>query len=174
MKKQNKIDYFTAAEKRELSIEFLEERIYGSITLLVVNIGLIINSEDLSTSHVFGVIITTSIGLWAASLFASILAFRTIHDHAMPRSKIVKNVIAHRGIIVAAIPSLFVICLAALNILEIQTAVIVNIVLTVTAMTLIIMRSAKTSDGKLHETLVSFGLQAAVIAAVVLVKLFAH
>lgn len=157
-------------QSRERYAAFLKEQIYGSFTLLAVNIGLFIK-PGLKVESAFITIASTAMGLWLASLLASVIAYRVVHDKNMPRREFVHDIAVHRGLLVAAVPSLLMFSLAALNLIEIRTAVIAAISLAIVGMTVAILRSAKTGSNSLVTALISVGIQTAVGAAIILIKL---
>lgn len=154
--------------------EFLRERIYGTITLLAVTIGILLDVPHYSIQHAFIVILTTALGLWAASIFAEYISYRVVHDHYMPASEVRRIVIVHRGILVAAIPTLFMIALATLETLSLATALRTAIVLDIAAMTVTIIQSASTRHNTIITTLISIAVQAVLALIIVQLKLLAH
>lgn len=158
------------AQSRERYAAFLKEQIYGSFTLLAVNIGLLLK-PDITTQSAVIAISSTAFGLWLASLLASVIAYRVVHDKNMPRREFVHDIAVHRGLLVAAVPSLLMFLLAAFDLIEIRTAIIAAISLAVVGMTVAILRSAKTRSNSLTTALISIGIQAAVGAVIILIKL---
>lgn len=157
-------------QSRERYAAFLKEQIYGSFTLLAVNIGLLIKS-NISLHDAFITIVTTSIGLWLASMLAAVIAYRVVHDKNMPRAEFIHEITIHRGLIVAAVPSLVMFAVAATGIIEVQTAIIAAITLAIVGMTVAILRSAKTSSNSLATAGISIGIQSAAAAVIILIKL---
>lgn len=157
-------------QSRERYASFLKEQIYGSFTLLAVNFGLLLK-PDLKTESAFIAVTSTAAGLWLASLLASVIAYRVVHDKNMPRREFVHDIAVHRGLLVAAVPSLLMFCLSALDLIEVRTAVIAAISLAVVGMTVAILRSAKTGSNSLVTALISVGIQSAVAAVIILIKL---
>jgi hypothetical protein len=99
----------------EVYAEYLRERIYGSITLAGINLGLLLGVNHISVNHAFTTVITTSLGLWSASLFAEIVSYRIMHEKRMARGEIIHHVIVHRGILVAALPTIVLLTFSALE-----------------------------------------------------------
>lgn len=155
---------------RERYAAFLKEQIYGSFTLLAVNIGLLLK-HDVSVGNAFITIITTATGLWLASMLAAVIAYRVVHDKNMPRAEFIHELTIHRGLIVAAVPSLLLLTIAALSWIEVNTAIIASIVLAIIGMTVAILRSAKTGSNSLVTALISVGIQLVAAAVIILVKL---
>lgn len=155
---------------RERHAAFIKEQIYGSFTLLAVNIGLLIK-PGITVEDALITITSTTAGLWLASLLASVIAYRVVHDKNMPRSELIHEITIHRGLLVAAVPSLLMLALSSLGAIEVRTAIIASISLAVVGMTVAILRSAKTQSNSLITALISIGLQAVVAAVIILVKL---
>ena len=172
MKKKSLKPLVTQPSKqgRERHAAFIKEQIYGSFTLLAVNIGLLVKPGIMVRDAAIA-IVSTAAGLWLASLLASVIAYRVVHDKNMPRTELVHEFTIHRGLLVAAIPSLLMLALASLTIIEVQTAIIAAISLAIVGMTVAILRSAKTSSNSLITALISIGIQAAVAALIIFVKL---
>jgi hypothetical protein len=157
-------------QSRERYAAFLKEQIYGSFTLLAVNIGLLIK-PGLKVESAFIAIFSTAFGLWLASLLASVIAYRVVHDKNMPRTEFVHELTVHRGLLVAAVPSVLMFSLAALDAIELRTAIIAAVSLAVVGMTVAILRSAKTRSNSLVTALISIGVQAAVAVVIIFIKL---
>jgi hypothetical protein len=155
---------------RERYAAFLKEQIYGSFTLLAVNVGLLIK-PSLTVESAFITVLSTAFGLWLASLLASVIAYRVVHDKNMPRTEFIHDLTVHRGLLVAAVPSVLMFGLAAFDWIELRTAIIAAISLAVVGMTVAILRSAKTRSNSLTTALISIGVQSAVAALIIVVKL---
>lgn len=155
---------------REKRAAFIKEQIYGSFTLLAVNFGLLIKT-DLKIDNAFITVTSTAIGLWLASMLASVIAYRVVHDKNMPNSELIHELTVHRGLLVAAVPSWLMIGLAWLDLIQIQTAIIAAISLAIVGMTVAILRSGKTRSNTIVTALISIGIQAVVAAAIIFIKL---
>lgn len=108
--------------------EFIKERIYGAITLLAVNIGLFTHRDELSSSEMFTVILTTSLGLWLAGVFAGVLSSELTKENLSSTEK------RHRfraslGILDSAKASLILGTLAIFGIISVQAAVVSAVML---------------------------------------------
>lgn len=157
-------------ENREHIAAIIKERIYGSVTVLAVNIGLFLK-DDVTVKHAFIAIISTVVGLWLAGLFASVLAYRVVHDSNMPRGQFIEELIIHRGLLLAGVSSVIMFTLAAIGLISIHTAIIADITLAIVAITVTIMRSAKTSSNSVITALISIAIQAVLAGAIILLKL---
>lgn len=154
--------------------EFLRERIYGTITLLALVIGLLVEAQHISIRFAFVSIATTALGLWSASMFAEYISYRVVHDRYPPLQLLKRMIIVHRGILIAAIPDLIMIGVAALGVISLTTALRTSIVLAIVSMTITIVQSANTRHSTIITTLTSIGIQAVVAILIVQLKLLAH
>lgn len=172
MKKQSLKPLVTNPTKqsRERYAAFLKEQIYGSFTLLAVNIGLLIK-PGLKVESAFIAVLSTAFGLWLASLLASVIAYRVVHDKNMPRQEFIHELTVHRGLLVAAVPSILMFSLAAISLIELRTAIIAAVTLAIVGMTVAILRSAKTRSNSLVTAFISIGVQSVAAAVIILVKL---
>ena len=166
---------FTKPSKqgKEKLVAFVKERIYGSVTLLAINVSLLVH-EGLTVKYAFSAILATALGLWLASIFAAVTAYRIVHDKNMPREEIVHEFTIHRGLLFAALPSVIMLSLAAFEIIALKTAIIADISLAIVAMIITIMRSAKTSSNSLQTALISVLIQAGVAGLIIVIKLGAE
>ncbi len=174
--KKNSLKPLVARPKhqgREIRAAFAKERIYGSVTILAVNFSMLFKS-GLTVADAYITVIATITGLWLASLFASVLSHRIVHDKNMPRADFIHELAIHRGMLLAAVPSLIMFSLAAFDLIAIRTALIADIALALIALTVTIFRSGKTRSNSFTTALVSVAIQAAVAGVIVLVKLGAE
>ncbi len=157
-------------QSREKRAAFIKEQIYGSLTLLAVNVGLLLESKA-SLSNALVTVTSTAGGLWLASLVAAVIAYRVVHDKKMPWSEFIHELTVHRGILVSAIPSLLMLGLASIELIEVRTAIIASIALGIVAMSVAILRSAKTSSNSYTTAFISIGIQIVVAALIIFIKL---
>lgn len=159
---------------RELLAEYLRERIYGLITLLAINIGLFAAVDHLTTWAAVVTVVSTVVGLWGAALFADVMSYRVLHDKSMPTAEFRHIFIAKRGILVAAISTLFFLILAAIDIVSLRNALLIDIILSALALLVILIRSAKTSSNTWLTTGIILGFQAIFAIGVIWLKFSAH
>lgn len=153
---------------------YLKERVYGSVTIMAVNFGLLLTVKEITVGHATLVIASTTVGLWIASLFAENTAYRVVHDRRMPWPIFATQIAIHRGLLVAAIPSFLILGVAATGTIELSTALTTDIVLAISATTVLILRAARTSTNSLSTALISASIQLLIAAAVIGVKLASH
>lgn len=149
---------------------FVKERIYGSVTILALNFSMLFKS-NLTVGDAYITVIATIVGLWLASQFASVLGYRIVHDKNMPRTEFIHEIAIHRGMLLAAVPSMIMFSLAAFDLIALRTALIVDIALAIVALTVTLSRSGKTKSNSLKMASISVLIQAAVAGLIILVKL---
>lgn len=158
---------------RRKRAEFVKERIYGGVTILALNAGMLAKG-GFTAEQAFITIASTIVGLWLASLFASVLSYRIVHDKNMPREEFIHELTIHRGLLFAAVPSLIMFSLAIVGLIAIRTAIIADICLAVIAMTITIFRSGKTRSNSFATAAVSVAVQSAVAGLIIVIKLGAE
>lgn len=151
--------------------EYLNERIYGSVTLLAVNVGLLLHIESVTALSAIYVILSTTLGLWAASLFALLTSYRIIHKHNMPRKELLHEVLVHRGILMAALPSLTIMTLVLMGVTSLANGLIADIALAVTTLVIAIYRSSLVKHNNLIESVASVLIHVLVAVFIVALKL---
>lgn len=158
---------------REVRAAFAKERIYGSVTILALNFSMLFK-PSLTVAEAYITIISTIVGLWLASQFASVLGYRIVHDKNMPRHEFIQEIAVHRGMLLAAVPSLIMFSFAALGWIAIKTALIADIALALVALAITIFRSGKTRTNSFKMAIISIAIQVVVAGIIVLVKLGAE
>jgi len=157
---------------REYLAEIFRERIYGSITVLAVNIGLVLKINDgLTVRHAFITIIATIVGLWLAGIFSSVLSYRIVHQKNMPRKQFAHELTVHRGLLMAGWSTLIMLTLAAFGAVSLHTAILTDIILTITALTFTVLRGTKSGANTFITALISVAIQATIIGFIILLKL---
>lgn len=157
--------------EKQLQADYLRERIYSGITLLGVSAGLLANTAYISASYALTTIVSAALGIGLASIFAELVSYRVIHDRAIPRREFLHHLRTHRAFLVAAAPSLIFIPAAALSIMTLRTALVIDIVLGVFSLFVILIRSAVTPKNTLASITVSIGIQAIIAALVIGLKI---
>ena len=135
-------------EEKKIYASFLAERLYGTFTILVLNMGLLSDVENIGKKYALLAIITTTIGLVMASFFSKEVAHKVVHGKAMDKVKVRKTLASKVGIITA-----------------------VSEVITILVY---IIRAAYTRGGTKLTRLISISLQFIVAAIIVAIKLFVH
>ena len=115
--------------------------------------------------------VSAALGIGLASIFAELVSYRVVHDRAIPRREFLHHFKTHRAFLVAAAPSLIFIPAAALSIMTLRTALVIDIVLGVFSLFVILIRSAVTPKNTLVSITISIGIQAIIAALVVGLKL---
>lgn len=150
--------------------EYLKERMYGLLTLMAVNVGLLVSASKISVGYAAITISVTAFGLWSASMLASYLAYRVAHDAAMPRYRLGHEMMVHRGLLFAALPSLVMLVFAAVDWITLATALLIDIVLAGFTLTLTVFRSAKTAHNSWRSASVIALVQLSIILMIVFIK----
>lgn len=160
-------------QSRETRAAFLKESIYGSVTILALTFSMLFKS-NLTVGDAYITVIATIVGLWLASQFAAVMGYRIVHDKNMPRAEFIHEIAVHRGMLLAAIPSMIIFSLAAFDLIAIRTALIAVIALAMVALTITIFRSGKTRTNSYQTALISVAIQVAVAGVIIFVKLGAE
>lgn len=157
-----------------LELQYLRERIYGSLTLMAVNLGLLLSVERITPTHALGVVLSTAFGLWGASLLAEYISYRVTHDASMPLSALRHEFIVHRALLLSALPSVIILGFVLLDALSLRTGLIIDVGLAIIALSVTVFRSAKTAQNSHSTALISVGLQLLAVSVVLIIKLLAH
>ena len=151
-------------------IAYLRERIYGVITLLGISIGLLINSSNVTAPYALAAITTAALSLWVAGVFSELVAYRVVHDAPLPKRELMRHVVKHNGILVAAVPSLIFLTASILQIVSLRTALIVDIVLSIFSLSVIMVRAAVTPKNSVTSILMSLAAQALIALLIIALK----
>ncbi|MGW7300672.1 hypothetical protein [Streptomyces sp. NPDC054829] len=102
-------------------VERVKERVYATITMLAVLVGLAQNSHTrYSTAAVF--VACTALGLWLATLVADLQAHRVVHQRMPARGEVRDLLYATWPLLSSAVGPLVMIALSALGLLGLSTA----------------------------------------------------
>lgn len=176
MAKQSRKTYFKqlfqkpSEQSKAKYIAFMEERIYGTVTLMAISIGLFFQ-PGLKASSALGIIVSTAFGLWLAGMFAAVTAYRIGHDKTMPRSEFFHEITIHRGLLFAAFPTVFMLLIALYGFIEVRTAIIASLAIATITMVAVIIRSANTARNSLSTTIIIVAAQTLIAFAVIFIKL---
>lgn len=155
--------------QRDLYAAFLRERLYGTLTLMGVSIGLLLSPET-TLGHAVGSIVGTGAGLWLASFFATVIAHRAVHDQPLTRRQIWHEFAVHWGLVGAMAIPLILLCMAWAGWIDVRTALMVDVVLAVSFTLSAILRAAKTRQDNLRTSIVLGGIQFVLAALVIAAK----
>ena len=161
-------------EEKKIYASFLAERLYGTFTILVLNMGLLSDVENIGKKYALLAIITTAIGLVMASFFSKEMAHKVVHGKAMDKVKVRKTLASKVGIIMAAVPSLIFVSLSYFSLFNMKTALEIAIASEVITILVYVIRAAYTRGGTKLTRLISISLQFIVAAIIVAIKLFVH
>ncbi|MBA9001162.1 hypothetical protein [Thermomonospora cellulosilytica] len=114
-----------AAPLTETQAERLKERIYATITIVAVLMGLF-RSPDISHADAALVVVITAVGLWAAMLSADWQVYRIVHGaHPYGRDRR-RMVYVTAPLLSSAVLPLVLICLSALGLLTLGAALLAS------------------------------------------------
>ncbi|MBW8486470.1 hypothetical protein [Actinomadura parmotrematis] len=105
----------------ELAAERLKERIYATITMVAVLIGLTF-AGGLDALGAALTVAVTALGLWLASLVADVQAHRTVHRASLDRSGMREALFVSSPLLLAAVSPLVLVALSALGAMGLVTA----------------------------------------------------
>ncbi|MQY09641.1 hypothetical protein [Actinomadura macrotermitis] len=114
----------------ELAAERLTERIYATITMLAVLVGLSF-APAVSPGEAAATIAITALGLWLASLVAEVQAHKTVHGEPLDHTGLRSTLYVSSPLLLSAAGPLLMTGLAALGALGLVAALRVSIVLDV-------------------------------------------
>lgn len=162
---------YSADKTKEIRAAYLRERVYGGVTLLGVSASLLVNNAYITTEYALAAIVTATLGIGIASIFAELVAYRVVHDKDMPRQEFVHHLVTHRALLVAALPSLIFLPAAAIGIVSLKTALAIDIALGIFGLSIILIRSAVTQKNTARSVAISLLIQAIIVFLIVGLKL---
>lgn len=130
MKKQKKLFDYKIKLKNKINREYLKERIYGSITILALNLSIYANIEKTNLANAFFAIITTSIWLWLASIFSESISGKVLDENKSKKER-KENLINSLWILASTKMSIVMIIIAFLWFINLKTAILTSIITTI-------------------------------------------
>ncbi|MFJ2747630.1 hypothetical protein [Streptomyces sp. NPDC087297] len=103
----------------------LKERLYATITMIAVVIGLA-GSEHISAPGAAATVLTTAVGLWLAALVADQQAHRVVHGRLATGHELRRMLSISSPLLLSAVGPLVLIASAALGVMEVDTALLVS------------------------------------------------
>ncbi len=159
-----------ALKSQQVYVDYLKERIYGVLTVMAVNVGLLMSAEKLTIAYASITISLTTFGLWGASMLASYTAHRVAHDSALSDYRWGHELVVHRGLVLAGVPSLLMLMLAGLGFIDLSTALLADIALSVVSLLVTLAKSAKTKENSLGTAVVVGVAHCIVVSVIILLK----
>lgn len=161
----------TLLDQRIEYAELLRERIYSTITLLAVVVVMWQHPDNHSVFGVVGIIIGTVGALWLATLIASRMSYRIVHDDQELESHYRKASGAASGLLApAAAPILFV-TISITGLIDLKTSLLLSVAVLVVSLFLFSLVSGrKVASSTLSLLFYSF-LQLGLGLVVVMLKL---
>lgn len=124
--------------KPAMTREYLKERIYWSITLLAVDLGIYAHIDNTTVGQAFWIIITTVLWLWLASLFAELLSYKVFNE-SLCEGKRKEEFHNSLWVLSSSAMSLFMLWLALFSIITLKSAVLWAIIANVIQLVWIIL-----------------------------------
>ncbi|MEU3278609.1 hypothetical protein [Streptomyces antibioticus] len=100
----------------------LKERIYATITMIAVVVGLSFGEVD--ALGAIATVLTTALGLWLAALVADQQAHRTVHRHLATGRELRRMLYVSSPLLSCAAGPAVLIALAALDVLSLESALL--------------------------------------------------
>lgn len=160
-------------EQIETYSEFFKERIYATITLLALLTTLWQTSEHLSA---FGAAISVSasvIALWLAIGISSRLAYQVLNKKRMTARVHGESLRSHAGLLLPAVPPLFMIVLSAIGLIPLSMALFISIILLLLSFAAFSYIAGRRIDNTGVEIVFTVGLELALGLGIVALKLIA-
>ncbi|WP_256925313.1 hypothetical protein [Streptomyces sp. Amel2xC10] len=100
----------------------LKERIYATITMIAVVVGLSFGEVD--ALGAIATVLTAALGLWLAALVADQQAHRTVHRHLATGRELRRMLYVSSPLLSCAVGPAVLIALAALDVLSLESALL--------------------------------------------------
>ena len=100
----------------------LKERIYATITMIAVVVGLSLG--DVGSLGAVATVLTTALGLWLATFVADQQAHRTVHRHLATGRELRRMLYVSSPLLSCAVGPAVLIALAALDVLSLDAALL--------------------------------------------------
>ncbi|MEV8100668.1 hypothetical protein [Kitasatospora sp. NPDC085879] len=163
----------TQAERVDALTEQLKERIYATITMVAVVVGLSV-VEDLTTWKAALAVCATAVGLWLASLVADEQAYRIVHRRMASGRALRRMLFVSSPLLLSAVGPLLLIGAAAVGLMALHTALLASVVVSVVALFVWGCVSGLRMGSGPFAAIVAGIVDAVIGLAVVLVKLAGH
>ncbi len=154
--------------------DFMKERIYATITLLAVLAILWEGAGHFTHAKAALSIFATALGLWLASSISTQMAYKMAHGKIMPRRQLIANEMKHAVLLLSAVFPLLLIGISALKLIDLKTALLISIVISIGSLFLWSIRAGRSMHSSLRVILVVGCLETLVGLGVVALKVFAE
>lgn len=157
---------------KQYSPTYLKERIYGSITILVLNISFYIHIDHSTSTDMLVTILTTIIGLWLASLVSDVLAEKLIQPkEKIPRHELGEMYRNSKGILHSSQMTIFVLILSMLGAMPIKSAMLTTIILGSFQFVAYILLTSIYQDRSFWSNVIVISIQFALLGIILLLKI---
>jgi hypothetical protein len=110
-------------DRVRLSASRLKERLYATITMIAVVVGLAYSAHA-DAADVAVSVAVTAVGLWLASLVADVQAHRVVDRRGTTGRELVGMLYVSSPLLLSAVGPLFLVLLSALGVMELHTALL--------------------------------------------------
>lgn len=163
-----------SSERRIEYAELLRERIYSTITLLAVVVVIWQHPGSYSALGVIGAIAGTVGALWLATLIASRMSYRIVHDNNELEQHYRKASEAASGLLAPAVVPISFVFVSMTGLIDLKTALLIGVAVLVLSLFLFSLVSGrKVASSKLSllfYSVMQLGLGLAVVALKLLLK----
>lgn len=168
-----KIHHPLESDDLHLIEEYYRERFYGGVTTMALIITLLFSGESFSSQTAFSAIILTTLWLWLAWVFSSIVSARVAYKcQKIQDQRIQKTFITHRWILKSwVIPLLFVWASIVFDFLDLETALILTIFVSFLRASFTIIDAFIKSDRHIILDIMSFVLQIIAVWVIIFLKI---
>ncbi|MET9625735.1 MULTISPECIES: hypothetical protein [unclassified Streptomyces] len=113
------------ADDPQAAAERLKERLYATITMISVVIGLSV-AEHPSTTGAAATVATAAVGLWLAALVADQQAHRVVHGRLASGAELRRMLWVDSPLLLSAVGPLVLVGAAALDVMSLHTALVAS------------------------------------------------
>ena len=167
-----KIQHPIENDDQHMIEEYYRERFYGWVTIMALIITLLFSWESFNSESAFFAILFTTLWLWFAGIFASIVSARIVHKNPkIQDQKIKKTLITHTWLLKSwVMPLIFVWLSIFLKSLNLETALILILVTSFLRASFTIIDAFIKSDRHVALNIVSFIFQIFAIGVIISLK----
>ncbi len=152
--------------------EYYRERFYGGVTIMALIITLLVSWESFTSESAFYAILFTTLWLWLAGVFSSIVSTRIVHkSEKIQNQKIKKTFITHRWILKSwVLPLLFVGVSIFFENINLETALVLTLATSLLRASFTIIDAFLKSDRHVILNIMSFIFQIFAIWVIIFLK----
>lgn len=167
-----KIHHPIESDDPHLIEEYYKERFYGWVTIMALIITILFSGETFRSETAFSAILLTTLGLWLAWVFSSIVSARVVHKcERVQNQQIQKTFITHRWLLKSwVLPLIFVGLSIFIESFDLETALIITLTISLLRASFTIIDAFIKSDRHVSLNIISFLLQIVAIWVIIFLK----